>query len=48
MSSILESSELEDYIISQEMDDTDAEVVRVHNQDAFLVEPTTKVFQSMK
>ena len=48
MASILESSHLEDYIVSAEMDENDAEVVRVHDHDAYLVEPTNHVVQSLK
>lgn len=48
LSSILDNSALDDYIISAEMDEKDVEVVRVHDNDVYLVEPTTRVFQSMK
>jgi len=47
MNSILDNSTLDDFIISAEMDENAAEVVRVHDKDAYLAEPTVKVFQSM-
>lgn len=48
MISILDNSALDDYIISAEMDENDVEVVRVHNFDAYLTEPTIRKFQTMK
>jgi large subunit GTPase 1 len=47
LNSILDNSALDDFIITAEMDETDVEVVRVHDQHAYLLEPTTKKFQSM-
>eukprot|EP01035_Chromulina_nebulosa_P016882 gene16882-22370_t len=47
MNSILDNSTLDDFIISAEMDENAVEVVRVHDRDAYLAEPTIKVFQSM-
>ncbi len=46
--SILDNSTLEDFIITAEMDDSNVEVVHVHDKDAYLAEPTVKKFQSME
>lgn len=40
MSSILDTSNLEDYVLCAEMDDGDVEVHRVRDNDSFLIEPT--------
>lgn len=41
MISILDNSALDDFIITAEMDDEEADVHRVHQNDVFLVEPST-------
>ena len=48
LNSILDNSALDDFIISAEMDQSEVEVVKITNNEAYLAEPTTKVFQSMK
>ena len=40
MASILDTSNLEDYVLCAEMDDGDVEVHRVRDNDTFLIEPT--------
>ena len=40
MSSILDTSNLEDYVLCAEMNDDDVEVHRVRDNDTFLIEPT--------
>lgn len=46
--SILENTSLEDYIASAEMDGNGVEVVHVHDNDAYLIEPTQRIFQKMR
>jgi hypothetical protein len=40
MLSILDNSTLDDFIITAEMEETEAKVVRVHQNDAFLIQPS--------
>jgi hypothetical protein len=48
VSSILDNSPLEDFIITTQMESDEAEVVKVHDHDAYLSEPTTRNFQSIE
>ena len=40
MLSILDNSTLDDFIITAEMEESEAKVVRVHQNDAFLIQPS--------